>query len=314
MILYFLEKCRYFQAYADIGIDLRLFLCYNIVTSQNINGAFMIDKFDYAEPNCPLCNGKDFYYPKSDAPLGRIPVQRIIDKVDSLFNKNNYAEAGRLLTYWRNEAIDLKDKHGELAIESELIGYYRKQNNKEQGLLSVSRALVLVEELNQSEMASGATVFINCATAYKAFGMVNEALPLYIRAKNVYSKTLSADDTRFGGLYNNMALTLTELEKFDEAEKAYLNALEVMSNAENGEAECAITYINLAYMYEGCGKTELITECMDKAYELLNSPTLPHDGYYAFVLEKCAPAFDYFGESTICDKMIAEAKEIYERA
>ena len=75
----------------------------------------MLDKFDYAEPACPLCDGKDFYYPQKDAPLGKIPVDRIIDKVDSLFNKNDYEEAGRLLEYWKNEAraaIARKDMHG----------------------------------------------------------------------------------------------------------------------------------------------------------------------------------------------------------
>lgn len=274
----------------------------------------MLDKFDYAEPNCPLCNGKDFYYPKADAPVGHIPVGRIIDKVDGLFGRNDYVEAGRLLVYWRNEAIELRDKRGELAMESELIGYYRKQNDKENGLCSVRRALVLVDELKQNKLASGATILINCATAYKAFDMANEALPLYNEAERIYKNTLSENDPKFGGLYNNMALTLAELCRFDEAEDAYRKALDIMAKAQNGEAECAITYINLAHMYEACGKTEAISGCMDKAYGLLKSESLPHDGYYAFVLEKCAPSFGYFGNEDMYEEFMREAKEIYERA
>ena len=135
----------------------------------------------------------------------RIPVGRIIDKVDSLFDRNDYVEAGRLLVHWRDEAIALNDKSGELAMESELVGYYRKQNEKEKGLTSVSRALVLVDELEQGTLASGATIYINCATAYKAFGMPKEAMPLYRRAERTYRQVLASDDARFGGLYNNMA-------------------------------------------------------------------------------------------------------------
>ncbi len=274
----------------------------------------MLDEFDYKEPACPLCDGKDFYYPKKDAPLGHIPVDRVISKVDSLFDKNDYLEAGRLLVYWENEAKALRDKRGELAIQSELVGFYRKQNNVEKGITAVNRALELVEELNQGDMASGATIFINCATAYKAFGKPQEAMPLYEKAEEIYKKNLQPNDSRFGGLYNNMALALADLGKFQEAEASYFSALSVMEKVPKGEAECAITYINLAHMYEDFGVAEKISGCMEKAYLLLKSDNLIHDGYYAFVIEKCAPSFAYFGNKNMCDEFKKEAQEIYARS
>ncbi len=274
----------------------------------------MLDKFDYAEPACPLSGGKAFYDPSKDAPLGRIPVGRIIDKVDGLFAKNDYIEAGRLLVYWKGEAIALKDKNGELAMESELVGYYRKQNDRDKAMASVARALTLTDELRQGDMASGATIFINCATAYKAFGMASKALPLYRRAEQVYKMVLPVGDARFGGLYNNMALALADMAQFDEAEEAYHSALAVMKKVAQGAAECAITYINLAHMYETCGRAEKIGDCMRQACELLQSEDLPHDGYYAFVLEKCAPSFGYFGDAALCEQMKKTAEEIYARA
>ncbi len=274
----------------------------------------MIDKFDYAEPNCPLCDGKAFYYPEKDAPMGFIPVGRIIEKVDGLFCRNDYKDAGRLLVYWRNEAVELKDERGELAMENELVGYYRKQNDGEKCLASVERALILVDELEQGELASGATVLVNCATAYKAFGMASKALPLYIRAEQVYKKVLPLGDARFGGLYNNMALALSDIGEYEEAEEVYYAALAVMENVARGEAECAITYINLAHMYEKCDKSSKIRECMDKAYNLLKSDSLPHDGYYAFVLEKCAPSFGYFGEASVYEELKKESEAIYARS
>ncbi len=271
----------------------------------------MIDEFDYKEPRCPLSGGKEFYYPQQDAPLGRIPVDRVIAKVDALFGRNDYAEAGRLLVYWRGEAVALRDKRGELAMESELVGYYRKQGDKAHGLASVARAIALTEELEQGEMASGATIFINCATAYKAFDMVEDAMPLYRRAEEIYKRVLDKGDTRFGALYNNMALALVDLESFDEAEAAYLAALSVMECIRGGEAEAAITYINLAHMYEACAREEKINACMQKAYALLQSEHLPRDGYYAFVLEKCAPSFGYFGDTVAYEEMKRESERIY---
>lgn len=274
----------------------------------------MIDKFDYLEPSCPLSGGKEFYYPQKDDPIGRIDIRRVIAKADCLFDKNDYEGAGRLLEYWKNEAKALKDKRGELAIESELVGFYRKQNNREKGLNSIQNALFLVDELGQGELASGATVFINCATAYKAFDMQNKALPLYLSAEEIYIKVLSESDPRFGGLYNNMALTLVDLGEFQKAEKSYQKALEVMKNQPNGETDSAITYVNMAHMYETFEKDEKIKDCLQTAYNLLKTENLPHNGYYAFVLEKCAPSFKYFGNLAVYEELQSEAQEIYARA
>lgn len=273
----------------------------------------MIDKFDYLEPRCPLTGGKDFYDPQKDAPLGRIPVARIIEKVDSAFDRNDYPEAGRLLETWQREAIALKDRQGELSMCSELIGYYRKQGDGNKGLACISRALQLVEELEQGTMASGATIFINCATAYQAFGFPEKSIPLYTQAEEVYRKVLSPEDPRFGGLYNNMALALADLERYADAATAYASALAVMERAPQGEAECAITWINLAYLYARWKKPEKIDACMEKAYTLLQSRNLPRDGYYAFVLEKCAPAFRDFGNMEAYQILTKTSEEIYAR-
>ncbi len=274
----------------------------------------MIDKFDYLEPACPLSGGKEFYYPRKDASLGSIPVDRVIAKVDSLFDKNDYVQAGKLLNYWREEAIALRDKRGQLSLESELIGYYRKRGDRERGSAAIASALALVEELGQEALPSGGTVFINCATAWQSFGKAEEAICLFARAEQVYKNTLPEGDSRFGGLYNNMALALVELGRYEQAKQAYAAALKVMSQVPGGEAECAITYINLSYLYEAAGDGERIRDCMEKARQLLQSDELPRNGYYAFVLEKCAPAFDYFGEVKTAAQMKKEAEEIYARS
>ena len=274
----------------------------------------MIDKFDYAEPLCPLSGGKEFYYPDNTKPIGRIDVDRIIKKLDEFFSRNDMSGAKRLLEFWRGESVSLRDREGELSIENELVGLYRKLADKENGLESVKRAMELIEITDQSNTATGATVLLNCATALKSFGYPDEAMPLYLKAEEIYKAQLSPSDPSFGGLYNNMALALADLGRFEEAEKMYLNALGVMENVKNGEPECAVTYINMAHLFEDIGKTEKITECLFKAYSLLNTEGLPHDGNYAFVCEKCAPSFAHFGYDFIYNELNTAAREIYERA
>ena len=65
---------------------------------------------------------------------------------------------------------------------------------------------------------------------------------------------------------------------------------------------------------DGYEKAEpTVQEYMDLALELLDTPTLPRNGYYAFVCEKCAPAFGYYGYFMAEEDLKKRAKDIYER-
>ena len=61
-----------------------------------------------------------------------------------------------------------------------------------------------------------------------------------------------------------------------------------------------ITYLNLADLYEqrdGSEKGEsLIDEMLEKAYNLLTDDSVEKNAYYEFVLDKCIPAYDHFGQ------------------
>lgn len=276
----------------------------------------MLDPFDYKEPSCAVCGGKEFYYPEKDAPEGRIPVERVIEKLDKLFDKNDMAEAGRLLVYWQDEAAALKDRRGELTIVSELIGYYRKTGEREKALACVERGLVLLEELGLGDSVSGATILLNAATTLKAFGQAERAIPLYERTENIYRARLSPGDARFGGLFNNRALALHDLGRFEEAEKSFLQALEIMKGIEHGETDMAVTFVNLAHLYEDWLEEPetKIDDCMNRALALLDTESLPRNGYYAFVCSKCAPSFGYFGYFLIDKELKKRAEELYARA
>lgn len=274
----------------------------------------MLDSFDYKEPACALCSGKEFYYPDKEAPLGRIPVNRIIEKIDACFEKNDLVEAKRLLEYWQKEAINLKDLQGELSVLSELVGLYRKTLEKENALNCIDRALELIKKLNKENTVSGATILLNCATTLKCFGFAKKAIPLYKLVENTYKEKLDSDDSLFGGLFNNMALALEDLEKYDEALFYYDKALKIMLTKDNGELESAITYINVACLYEKIEKNFDAKENCEKALALLNDKSITHNGYFAFVCLKCVDALAHFGFSEQADQLRLQAERIYARA
>ena len=214
--------------------------------------------------------------------------------------------------------MSLQDHKSELTLCNELIGLSRKIGNKEQTFLYMERALNLLKSLDIENSIGAATTYINVATAYKAFGEAERSLHLFEKALEIYEKELFSDDSRLGGLYNNFALSLVDTKKFSEAYQYYNKALSVMGRVQCGELESAITYLNIASAYEIekglLDADEDIGECLQKSEELLDLHKDSTDGYYAFVCEKCASVFGYYGRFVYEKELLERAEKIYERS
>lgn len=247
-----------------------------------------------------------------------ISIDRVLSKLDSYFASNDYSGAQRHLKYWLDEAITINDRKAELTLCNELIGLSRKIGNKEQTFLYTDKALGILKSLDIESSVGAATTYINVATAYKAFGNAEHSLELFKKAIEIYEKELSLNDARFGGLYNNYALSLVDTGNFSSAHEYYNKALSIMKNIQGGELESAITYLNIASAYESekglLDAEENITECLQKATQLLDSHSDSTDGYYAFVCEKCASVFGYYGCFVYEKELLERAEKIYERA
>ena len=250
--------------------------------------------------------------------LTPVPVGRIIEKLDYYLNRNEYDAAERHLRFWRSEADACGDMRGKLTVLNEQIGLYRKTGKEAECLEAAAAALAAADSLGIGNTVTYGTTLINAATGYRAFGKAEEALALYRRAKKVYEAYLSPDDGRLGGLYNNMASALTELKEYREAEELYHRAAGIMEKQENGELEVAITCLNLADLVAAESGledgAEEIEKLLQRAEELLNSESLPRNGYYAFVCEKCAPVFGYYGYFLTERELKRRAREIYDGA
>ena len=56
---------------------------------------------------------------------------------------------------------------------------------------------------------------------------------------------------------------------------------------------------------------DVVSAYLDKAEALLETPSLPHNGNYAFVCEKCAPTCGYFGRFAYAQELRERSEEIY---
>ncbi len=244
----------------------------------------------------------------------RVPIIRVIDKLDMLLSKNDLKGADQLLTFWEKEARSFGDKRGLLEILNEIIGLSRQTENKEKGLNAAKDAFEIIENENMSETVSAGTVFINGATTMKAFGEAKKAIPYYEKAKEIFGNEKNVDFFRRAALLNNMASAYTEIKEYEKAEKNYLDAIEILKENSSNNGEIAVSYINLAHLYHDIDiYDERISECMDIAWEHLEANKNPQDGNYAFICTKCAPSYGFFGYFLQKAELEKRAEEIYGR-
>ena len=263
-----------------------------------------MERSDYTEPNCPFDASM-----WTGAPEETVPVKRITEKSDEYLSRDDFAAAEKHLLYWLKSAETFRDIRGAFFVHNELIGFYRKTGNEARCEEEIAAAFSLTEDERIGKDNIGtATLCVNAATAKKAFGHSVEALPYFKRAQEIYERELKPDDSRLGGLYNNMALSFADLAEWDDADTYFLKAIDVMSKVEHGELEQAISYLNLADIQ--AEDDPKIEEYLDKAQTLLDTKTLPRDSYYAYVADKCAPVFEGYGRQEYADELIKRKQEI----
>ena len=284
------------------------------------------------------------YHDNSADMIRPVPQQRIIEKMNEYMSRRDYSGAQRHLLYWLEEAKLGHDLRGQLMLQNELIGHYRKTSQKGPAMESAAQAVRLLTELEMEGTISAGTTYVNIATAYNAFGEYGISMEMFRKARTAYESSAHTEPQLLGGLYNNMALTCTALGRYEEALELYGQALRVIADVPDGELEQAITYLNMANtveeqagmeegesrIYELVEKAEGLIEA--KSEELLgkddallaarsdDGPTAyflsrkmrARLGYYAFVCEKCAPTFSYYGYFQTAERLADRSDRLSE--
>lgn len=245
-------------------------------------------------------------------------ITRILSKLDGLFARKEYAEAERLLRYWEAEGERSGDDKVYYLAVNEQMGLYRKLGRRDEAFSAVRKMLRYLDRTGRRMSIEGATALLNAGTVYKAFEMSEEGLPLFEEAAFVYEELLKPDDKRLAGLYNNMSSALSDTGRLDEALELCEKALGILAKKPGNEAEEAITYLNMTAMYEardGREKAETdIEHCLTEAWKkLMAAAPVTEEGYLAFVYEKCAPTFGYYGWFMAGNELQKRAEEIYDR-
>ncbi|MBP5254179.1 MAG: tetratricopeptide repeat protein [Lachnospiraceae bacterium] len=294
----------------------------------------MIREEDFRDPVCPF----DASAYTGQSPDARIPMDRVIEKEDRYLASDDYEGAERHLRYWLAEAGSTGDVRGKLQVLNELMGVLRKAGKEGPAFEAAAQALALAGSPPVGERSMlAASTYVNAATVYKTFMQAEKGIPLFEKALPVFGEACPDGDPRIGGLYNNYALALNDLGRCDEALAYYRKAMERMGTCRDGHLEQAITCLNMcdarmnrdaSYVLEDgtpCGPEDpdgyisvpaetdrQVHAWLDEAEALLNRPVTSENGYCAYVYERCADSFDWYGRPAYGADLRRRARRIRE--
>ena len=268
---------------------------------------------DYMEPCCCFDATQYTGTPDTSHIENPLDIPEIIKGLDERNQSGREAEAAVYLENWLAEACKREDWRAELSIRNELLGQYRRSGEGERGIRTVNEVLTLLKVHSLGSTVSGATILLNAATTLKCFGRAAESVPIFLHVARVYADHLDPLDYRFAGLYNNMALSFEDMGDFPSAEKHFNLASGILEKCPDTENDRAVTFCNLAELYDAQDPEDpRINICMEKAWDMLNTPSLRKDGYHAFTASKCAPTFDRLGYFLYASELQKRADAIYQ--
>ena len=249
----------------------------------------------------------------------KINIDRVLKKLDEFFNNNDLYGAGEYLSFWECEARNTNDDRALLSILNEYLGYCRRVNNKEKAIDTIDECKLLIDKLGILNTISAATIIINAATTSAHFGNEKEALTFYDKAKKCYIEYNKTNTYEYATLLNNSASVMSIIKKYDDAERNYLEAIEILKKIGNHEGEIALSLTMLAHITfdKACDPDDSIYQkvesLLDEAITFLKSDKIVRDGNFAFILDKIAPSFDYFKRPGQAKAMRNLSKEIYSK-
>lgn len=232
-------------------------------------------------------------------------VAVILNKYDELLNNNLIKDAGEYLDSELKKAKEQNDAFTEMTLHNEVVSFHRRTGEQAKAVTAINEILELIEKFELKSSVLGANMYLNCATTLNFFKRTADSLPLFERAFEAYINTIPENDYRFAGFYNNYALALYDTENYTEALRYFRKALNILSLYKGNDSEMAVTFCNLAHLFEKTEDEEMLVNCLNSAYFSLKDYDGETNNNFILHCEKCIEAFKHFKK----DNYIKEIEE-----
>lgn len=194
-------------------------------------------------------------------------IQKILARLDALFDRQALEEIEPYLTEQLQAAYASQDYHACITIMNELIGFFRDTSQYQKALDQSEQVLMLFQQLGYEGTLAHATTMLNVANALRAAGFHQESLAMYQQVFPIYQKHLEPLDERIASLYNNLSLLYQEMEDYPSAVSCLMKALDIISKGTD-EIKIAVTHSNLGASLLQMGEIDQAVYHLQKALSI----------------------------------------------
>ncbi len=189
-------------------------------------------------------------------------IHVILAEYDKMFGQYPLSEIEQFLADKIRLAKEKSENGVLFTLLNEMIGFCRDTTQKDKALSYCNELLLLMDSMGLKGSMEYATSLINVANAFRAFGLLKEAIKLFETVKMIYDQNLDKQDFGYANLYNNWGLAYQELGDYAMAKVTLLKALHVVDLYDEALIQQATTRTNLAASLLQLGTEKDFNEAM----------------------------------------------------
>ena len=198
--------------------------------------------------------------------------------LDELLAGHKIEQVKDYLSSSLEKAIRNKQTELIIVILNEAIGFYRDITEYETSVKYADSLLGLINRIDFDDNAKFIS-YINIANAYRAAKMLDEAINLFINAKNIFLERKLDNKYEYSALLNNLALAFMAKGSFKDAIGCFEESITYDSS---NKYRLATAYTNLSSCYLEQGILDNAKDYLDKAesiFEADNQKDFHYSGY-----------------------------------
>ncbi len=196
-------------------------------------------------------------------------IRKILADYDSMFGRYSLTEIEEYLKQHLQQAKLLNDNFIQITLLNELIGLCRDTSQKDKALSFCRDLKQLADAGLSADSVDYATVLLNIANAYRAFGMVREADELYLKVLSIYDRNPDTGEYLYASLYNNWSHVHQMTGNYLKAKEMLEEALHILLKDSGNDIAEATTRVNLASALMKLGTEDAYGDAMNHLYAAL---------------------------------------------
>ena len=196
-------------------------------------------------------------------------IRAILAEYDAMFGVKKPDEIEAFLEQKIAQARRERDKDAVFAIMNEYVGLTRNLRHKEKCLEACDEILNLAEEIRILNSPQHATMMLNVATAFTAFGRYAGAELLFEDVEKLLGELGETNTYTLASLYNNWSMLMVRQKRFAEAVSLQKKALTIIDPHDELVVEQATTRSNIASVLLRQFEADKDEELLNEAEEIL---------------------------------------------